>query len=85
MNLADIEGHEGQLTLKVSDVARLLGIGRASAYEACRVGVIPSIRIGRRIVIPRMALERLLSETSSNGVQGDVRNSSLGESNDKSS
>ena len=41
------------LTITVGEAARYLGIGRNSAYEAVRRGEIPSIRIGRRIVIPR--------------------------------
>lgn len=32
-------------------------IGRAAFYEALRRGDIPSIRIGKRYVIPRQALE----------------------------
>lgn len=44
----------------VTEVAALLGIGRGSAYQAVREGTIPSLRIGRRLVIPAAALERLL-------------------------
>lgn len=47
-------------TLTVAQAARVLGIGRNQAYEAVRRGEIPSVRIGRRIVVPRAALERLL-------------------------
>ena len=49
-----------RMTLTVTEVAELLGIGRSAAYEACQLGQIPTIRIGRRILIPRAALERLL-------------------------
>jgi excisionase family DNA binding protein len=49
-------------TLSVKDAAKLLGIGRNSAYEAVRRGEIPAIKIGRRRIIPRMALARLLGE-----------------------
>jgi excisionase family DNA binding protein len=48
-------------TVSVEDVAVRLGIGRHQAYEAVRAGTIPSLRIGRRWLIPRAALERLLS------------------------
>lgn len=47
-------------TLLVEEAAHALGISRASAYEGVRTGTIPSIRIGRRILVPRAALERLL-------------------------
>jgi excisionase family DNA binding protein len=50
-----------RLTLTVEEAARLLGISRAFAYEAVNAGSIPSIRIGRRILVPKAALERLLT------------------------
>jgi excisionase family DNA binding protein len=48
-------------TISVETAARILGIGRGAAYEGVRRGEIPSIRVGRRIVVPRAALERLLT------------------------
>jgi excisionase family DNA binding protein len=50
------------LTVTPAEAARLLGISRNLAYEAARRGEIPTIRIGRRILVPIAALERLLSE-----------------------
>lgn len=50
-----------RLTLTVEEAAATLGISRAFAYEAVRRGDIPSIRIGRRILVPHAALNRLLS------------------------
>jgi excisionase family DNA binding protein len=50
------------LTVTAAEAARLLGISRNLAYEAARRGEIPTIRIGRRILVPIAALERLLSE-----------------------
>lgn len=47
-------------TLSVEEAARILGLGRASGYEAVRRGDIPSIRIGRRLLVPTAALRRLL-------------------------
>lgn len=49
-----------RLTLTVEEAATTLGISRAFAYESVARGDIPSIRIGRRILIPKVALERLL-------------------------
>ena len=49
-----------RLTLTVEEVAATLGISRAFAYEAVRRGEIPSIRIGRRVLVPQAALERLI-------------------------
>jgi len=50
-----------RLTLTVEEAATLLGISRAFAYEAVNRGEIPAIRIGRRVLVPKRALERLLS------------------------
>ena len=49
-----------QPTMTVDDAASIMKISRASAYEAVRSGEIPSIRIGRRIVVPTAALRRML-------------------------
>jgi len=51
------------LTYSVETAARLLGIGRNQGYEAVRTGELPAIRIGKRILVPRAALERLLSQS----------------------
>jgi len=45
-----------RLTFKVEEAARLLGIGRQSAYMAAANGTLPTIRIGRRVLVPRAAL-----------------------------
>jgi excisionase family DNA binding protein len=40
------------LTLTVEEAGRLLGISRGLAYEAARRGEIPTIRLGRRLLVP---------------------------------
>ena len=47
-------------TYTVTQFARLAGIGRNQAYEAVRRKEVPSIRIGKRILIPAAGAERLL-------------------------
>ncbi|MCZ6708554.1 MAG: helix-turn-helix domain-containing protein [Chloroflexi bacterium] len=47
--------------LTVQETADALGISLNSAYEGIRRGDIPHLRIGRRIVVPMEALERLLA------------------------
>jgi excisionase family DNA binding protein len=54
----------GRLTLTVEEAAALLGISRAFAYEAVRRGEIPSIRIGRRVLVPRVARDLLINGPS---------------------
>jgi excisionase family DNA binding protein len=47
-------------TIRVDRAGQLLGISRATAYEAARSGQIPTLRIGKRLVVPTAALLRLL-------------------------
>jgi excisionase family DNA binding protein len=51
--------------LTVEEAARLLRISRGSAYEAVRCNQIPTIRIGRRLLVPRAKLLRMLGEEES--------------------
>jgi len=53
---------EKRLTVTVEEAARLLGISRGLAYEMVRVGRLPAIRFGKRLVVPRHAIEKLLQE-----------------------
>jgi len=50
-----------KLVMTVEQTASALGISRPTAYEAIQSGEIPHIRIGRRILVPRVALETLLA------------------------
>ena len=54
----------GRLTLTVEQAAALLGISRGLAYELVARGELPSLRLGRRIVVPRKALDELLDRQS---------------------
>jgi excisionase family DNA binding protein len=44
----------------LNEAAAILRISRGSAYEAAKRGEIPTIRIGRRLLVPTAALERML-------------------------
>lgn len=48
------------LTLTVRDIADTLAIGRNTAYTLVNEGVLPSVRIGTQIRIPRDAFIRFL-------------------------
>ena len=52
---------EDKLTLSVEEAAKVLGIGRNLCYDKVKTGEIPVIKIGRRLLVPRSALEQLLS------------------------
>ena len=50
------------LVWTIPEAAKKLGIGRNTAYEAARRGQIPTIKIGKRLLVPREALERQLAQ-----------------------
>ena len=54
--------------LTAQEAAKVLRIGRSAVYEGIRTRNIPSIRLGRRLLVPKVALQRLLSST---GIQSD--------------
>jgi len=53
---------EERLTLTIDETAKLLGIGRQLAYNRAKTGEIPVIKIGRRLLVSRSALAKLLAE-----------------------
>jgi excisionase family DNA binding protein len=55
-----VENQADRKTLTILEAANALGIGRNAAYEAARRGEIPTIRIGKRLLVPLVALERML-------------------------
>ena len=48
-------------TVTVEQAADELGIGRNLGYRAAADGSLPTIRIGKRLLVPRLALDRLLA------------------------
>ena len=49
-----------KLTLNVAEAAKLVGLDKMTIYALCRTEGFPAIQIGRRIIIPREALENWL-------------------------
>jgi excisionase family DNA binding protein len=47
-------------TLSVEEAGRLLGISRGAAYAHAKSGAIPTIKLGKRVLVPKAALEKLL-------------------------
>jgi len=43
------------------EVGKALNLSRATTYAMVNQGLIPSIRFGRRIVVPRKALDEMLA------------------------
>ena len=48
------------MVVTVPEAARLLGISRTHAYELVARGELAHLRLGRRIVIPKHAIETML-------------------------
>jgi excisionase family DNA binding protein len=53
-----------RLTYSVGEAAKVLGLSRNSVYQACLKGEMPCLKIGKRILIPRARLDRLLTGNS---------------------
>ena len=60
------DGHDSQvplterMALSVQEAGALLGISRDLAYDLVARRELPSVRLGRRLVVPRRALEEAL-------------------------
>lgn len=52
------------MTYTIDEVAVKLGIGRNTAYAAARAGQIPVLKIGKRLLVPKVAFDRLLESSS---------------------
>jgi excisionase family DNA binding protein len=55
---------ETRLTVTVPEAGRMIGISRNAAYAAVARGDIPSIRIGRKVLVPRRRLLEMLGTAS---------------------
>jgi excisionase family DNA binding protein len=55
-----VELKQNRLTYDLPEVAEKLGIGRNQAYEAAARGEIPTVRIGKRLLVPIRAFEAML-------------------------
>jgi excisionase family DNA binding protein len=50
------------LVLTPAEVSKILKLGRTATYSAIAEGRIPSLRIGKKLLVPKAALMRLLEE-----------------------
>lgn len=75
-------------TYTIDQVAEMLGVGRKLVYESCDRKEIPHLRLGRKIVFPKAAIDRWLdsagdvqdaepvaSKSSRTSARADVRRS----------
>ncbi len=65
--------NEVAATMSVTQAAKLLGIGRQTAYDLAAQGKLPGARrLGRRIIVSKRAFERFLDGDS--GVSKETGN-----------
>lgn len=50
------------LTYSLAEAAAVLGVGETLMRELVRTGRVPMLRLGRRVLVRRSTLERLLEE-----------------------
>ncbi|HWI52957.1 MAG TPA: helix-turn-helix domain-containing protein [Symbiobacteriaceae bacterium] len=55
-----------QKTIDVKEAAQILGVSNATAYRAASRGELPSIRLGRRLLVLREPFEQLLAGKTQN-------------------
>ena len=54
---------EERYCMPVPEAARKLGVSRNFGYELVKRGQLPVIRFGKRLLIPKVALERMLEKS----------------------
>jgi len=60
-----VQSEKERLVWTVEEAGRMLGISRAHAYELVARGELPHLRLGRRVVVPKHAIELLLARAAS--------------------
>jgi hypothetical protein len=64
----DKQIEELPLTLTVGDISRILNIGKNNAYDLCNSIDFPAVKVGKRIIIPKLAfIEWMLNPKKQNG------------------
>ncbi len=53
---------EEKLVYTITEASALLGISHIHGYLMARRKEIPTIRLGRRILVPKIALEKMLAD-----------------------
>ena len=58
-----------RLTYSVDETCKLLGLSRGSVYKAIRQKQLPSITIGRRLLIPKASIDKMLAQAGNYGLE----------------
>lgn len=49
--------------ISVSEAARVIGVSRSFAYELVASGLLSSVRLGRRVLVPVSAIDDLVARS----------------------
>lgn len=60
MTTQELHSELSKLTISVPVAGMVLGVSRDAAYEAARNGDLPTVRIGRRVLVPTNKLREML-------------------------
>jgi excisionase family DNA binding protein len=63
--------NDTRLTMTVEQAAAALGVSRGTAYEAVKTGQLPTVRIGRRVLVPIAGLRALVGSLSAKDLAAD--------------
>ena len=58
-----------KLTFTVEEAGKLLGISRALAYQMVHTGKLPTLRFGKRLVVPQKAIESMLESSAARAAE----------------
>jgi excisionase family DNA binding protein len=50
------------LTVSVAEAAALLGVSDDLVYSCCHEGLLPTLQLGKRKVIPRQAIDQIIAQ-----------------------
>lgn len=60
-------------TMTVVEAGELLGLGRSTAYDAAKTGAIPTLRVGRRLLVPTHKFREMLGFQDAHRPENDVQ------------
>ena len=66
-----MENNSERLTYNVVEASRILGLSKNATYQGVLRNEIPHIKVGKRILIPRIAILKMMSEAgNSKAIRG---------------
>lgn len=66
--MSGIRGSCERACYTIDELAQLLGVGKASVYKLLKTGKIPSLKAGKKFVVPRAAVHRVLESLGTSEV-----------------